>query len=270
MSARTLVAFAVLRDGDELRRERTAQFLREAVSATSRRRRAFILFRICRRALRARSNGLSCRRRRRTTLRYLSPSGDLGTVDRTELVRRAHWRSCVDAARTNHRGNWAKLLKQPQVDPHSNFFSLGGHSLLAIQCLSRLREKLPILTFACGFLRERDCRGTGGADPEPVTADNLSSHGRRRRSWSQSCCRRPVAPRSMRPSRPATAHFHVLSVPTSDDLVYGTTDCRSARLQRGRGRTARGELNVDVLERALNAIVARRENLRNHNRGRRR
>ena len=34
----------------------------------------------------------------------------------------------------------------------TNFFALGGHSLLAIQCLSKLREKLPIvLDFADFF-----------------------------------------------------------------------------------------------------------------------
>src|SRR5208282_5438950 len=39
--------------------------------------------------------------------------------------------------------SWAELLGQPRVETDSNFFSLGGHSLMAIECLSRMREKLP-------------------------------------------------------------------------------------------------------------------------------
>ncbi len=46
---------------------------------------------------------------------------------------------------------WSEFLTLPQVDVHSNFFSLGGHSLLAIQCLSRLREKLPVVLSLSDF-----------------------------------------------------------------------------------------------------------------------
>ena len=56
---------------------------------------------------------------------------------------------------------WAELLAPPQVDVDSNFFALGGHSLLAIQCLSRLRDKLPVATLAVGVLRKSHSRSAG-------------------------------------------------------------------------------------------------------------
>src|SRR5271156_2466125 len=92
------------------------------------------------------------------------PKGPSGKVQRLKLQEEAVERS-VSAAATEPDNStelsvnklppstpieqiiaetWAKLLKLPHVDPQSNFFSLGGHSLLAIQCLSLLREKLPI------------------------------------------------------------------------------------------------------------------------------
>ena len=46
---------------------------------------------------------------------------------------------------------WAELLEEPQVDVQTNFFALGGDSLLAIRCLSRLREKLPIMLSLSDF-----------------------------------------------------------------------------------------------------------------------
>ena len=48
-------------------------------------------------------------------------------------------------------GIWSDLLAQPQIDPQSNFFALGGQSLLAIQCLSRLREKIPVMLSLSDF-----------------------------------------------------------------------------------------------------------------------
>ena len=39
---------------------------------------------------------------------------------------------------------WTEVLPQPPLDADSNFFALGGHSLLAMQCVSRLRERIPV------------------------------------------------------------------------------------------------------------------------------
>ena len=46
---------------------------------------------------------------------------------------------------------WAEVLAVPEVDFETNFFALGGHSLLAIQCLSKLRNKLPIVLSLADF-----------------------------------------------------------------------------------------------------------------------
>src|SRR5262249_3401717 len=46
---------------------------------------------------------------------------------------------------------WRKLLEHPPADRDSNFFSLAGDSLLAIQCVSALREKLPVVLSLSDF-----------------------------------------------------------------------------------------------------------------------
>jgi hypothetical protein len=40
---------------------------------------------------------------------------------------------------------WAEVLAVPAVDQKANFFALGGDALLAIRCVSKLREKLPVV-----------------------------------------------------------------------------------------------------------------------------
>jgi amino acid adenylation domain-containing protein len=46
---------------------------------------------------------------------------------------------------------WAEVLAVPQVDRKANFFALGGDALLAIQCVTKLREKLPIIFSLADF-----------------------------------------------------------------------------------------------------------------------
>ena len=71
---------------------------------------------------------------------------------------------------------WARSLPCRRSTRETNFFALGGHSLLAIQCLSKLREKLPIVLSLADFFefstvaeqaelvrqRLRPANGTGG------------------------------------------------------------------------------------------------------------
>ena len=89
------------------------------------------------------------------------PKGPSGKVQRLKLldaaVSAAASPGAANGASPAHAGHlpsgtieqtiaaiWAELLRIPSLDVESNFFALGGHSLLAIQCLSRLREKLPV------------------------------------------------------------------------------------------------------------------------------
>lgn len=39
---------------------------------------------------------------------------------------------------------WSEVLGTPELETDRNFFALGGHSLLAVQCIARLREKIPV------------------------------------------------------------------------------------------------------------------------------
>jgi amino acid adenylation domain-containing protein len=152
---------------------------------------------------------------------------------------------------------WAALLEQPQVDWHSNFFALGGHSLLAIQCLSRLREKLPVALSLSDFfehatvaqqaelVRQRMCLGRiDGQSPADQTGATPDQTGLQ-----------PIAHRD-----------RALPVPLSqgqqrlwfmEQLHPGLpVYCESEAVR------LRGELNVDALEQALNTIIARHEVLR--------
>jgi amino acid adenylation domain-containing protein len=156
---------------------------------------------------------------------------------------------------------WAELLKQPQVDMHSNFFSLGGHSLLAIQCVSRLREKLPVNLSLSDFFEHPTVAGqaalirhrlrpTGGngepdVDWEKALLQQLSSPATEapipRRDRSQPC-----------PLSPIQERVWFMEQLNSRVPVYNESE--AVRLK--------GKLDVDVMERALNAIVARHEILR--------
>ncbi len=98
---------------------------------------------------------------------------------------------------------WAELLGEPQVDVESNFFALGGHSLLAIQCLSRLREKLPIALSLSDFFEMPQLpsrrRSSGGgcvrtshrrAPPRQTAAPRVKPpRTNRRQRWSKPCCK---------------------------------------------------------------------------------
>ena len=162
---------------------------------------------------------------------------------------------------------WAELLKQPQVDFHSNFFALGGHSLLAIQCLSRLREKLPVTLSLSDFfenatvaeqaslVRQRleSAGGKGGEAPPEQSSP----------AWEQALLQQvemPAAPQPI-PRRDSS-----LSCPLSpaqrriwffEELAPGVplyNESEAVRLV--------GELQVDALEQALNVVIERHEVLR--------
>ena len=161
---------------------------------------------------------------------------------------------------------WCEVFAVPQVDCKANFFALGGHSLLAIQCLSKLREKLPIVlsladffefsTIAdqAGLVRQRLRPGNGLGSPEYV---NEAAN------WEQSLLKQYVPsptegaiPRSdslaPHPLSPAQQRLWFMEQLNPDVPVYNEAEAVLLT----------GELNFEALERAFNVIVDRREVLR--------
>ena len=157
---------------------------------------------------------------------------------------------------------WAKLLKLPRVDPQSNFFSLGGHSLLAIQCLSSLREKLPITLSLADFFENATVGQQAALILGRLRPDNPSSVDSTA-SWEQELLQKTgppgvdetIPPRDR--SLPCPLSPNQQRIWFMEQVIDGAPVYNEAEAVR-----LRGELNVEVLEKALNVIIARHENFR--------
>ena len=149
-------------------------------------------------------------------------------------------------------GIWSDLLGQAEIDPQDNFFALGGQSLLAIQCLSRLREELPVILSLSDFfenatvvqlaaLVRNRLANSAAQETAGSTQSGVDSQSIPRRDRSVPC------PLSLSQERIWFLEQLNPGVP-----VYN--EAEAVRLN--------GELDVEVLEQALNAIIARHEILR--------
>jgi amino acid adenylation domain-containing protein len=156
---------------------------------------------------------------------------------------------------------WAEVLKVTQVGVDENFFALGGDSLMAIQCVSRLRDKIAIRLTLTDFF-ENDTVGELAAliRERHSAASRLSDQSPLIRS-GQIPGVLPAASAQEIPSRDRSLPYQLS--PLQERLwfmerfnpgqpVYNEVE--AVRL--------RGELNVEALERALNAVIARHELLR--------
>jgi acyl-CoA synthetase (AMP-forming)/AMP-acid ligase II len=157
---------------------------------------------------------------------------------------------------------WAKLLTLPQVDLHSNFFSLGGHSLLAIQCLSLLRERLPIVLSLSDFFENATVAQQAALIRRRLRPDDVSSVDSTA-TWEQELLLKvgsPAADDAIPPrdrSLPCPLSPNQLRIWFTEQLSSGAPVYNEAEAVR-----LRGELNVDLVEKALNVIIARHEILR--------
>lgn len=156
---------------------------------------------------------------------------------------------------------WAEVLGVPNVDTTANFFALGGHSLLAIQCLSKLREKLPIVLsladfFENGTVAEQTKLIRQRLHPASEAADASSN-------WEQSLLQHYVPPaeeqipRRLDPSLPNLLSPAERRLWFMDQLNQGVPVFNLAEAVR-----LAGELDLDAFTRSLNEIAARHEVLR--------
>jgi amino acid adenylation domain-containing protein len=162
---------------------------------------------------------------------------------------------------------WREVLSQPRVDADSNFFALGGHSLLAIQCVSRLRDKIPVALSLSDFFEN----GTVAQQAALVRQRmHLEGWMEGQAQWegragaleealqhkeAPSVVARAIPPRD--PTLPCPLSIEQRRLWFLEQLNPGLPVYNEAEAVR-----LLGELNTGALERALNVIVARHEVLR--------
>lgn len=197
------------------------------------------------------------------------PKGPSGKVQRLRLVQEAQRLTTEDSIlRTPDRlvretpihldasledaiGDiWSELLKQPGIDPTSNFFALGGQSLLAIQYISRLREKMRVILSLSDFfenptvkqqaelVRKRLAKSFGAVDDVQSSTEPEIVSPRDR-----------TLPCRLSPSQDRLWFLEQL---IAGEPVYNESE--AVRLKGG--------LNIEALERALNCVIERHEVLR--------
>jgi hypothetical protein len=164
-------------------------------------------------------------------------------------------------------GTWREVLSQPHVDADSNFFALGGHSLLAMQCVSQLREKIPVALSLSDFfengtvaqqaaLVRRRLHPEGGKEGEALrerAAQTLEE------AWQDK-----VAPSVSPPAIPARDPRLPCPLSTGQRRLWFIEQLNPGLpvYNEAEGVRLLGELNTEAMERALNVIVARHEGLR--------
>jgi amino acid adenylation domain-containing protein len=149
-------------------------------------------------------------------------------------------------------GIWSDLLAQPQIDSQSNFFALGGQSLLAIQCLSRLREKIPVMLSLSDFFENPTV-----ARQAALVRNLLSSSPARETAGGgqSSVDLQPVPLRDR--SLPCPLSHSQERLWFLEQLNAGAPAYNEAEAVR-----LRGKLDIEVLEQAFNVIITRHEILR--------
>ena len=157
---------------------------------------------------------------------------------------------------------WGELFEEPAVDVHSNFFALGGDSLLAIQCLSRLRERLPVALSLTDFFENATVAQQAALvrkrlrfDDRPKEESTLAWEQDLLQQLGPSVIDDAIPPRDRtRPSRLSPSQERLWFMEQLNPAIPVYNEVESVRLE--------GRLDVEALESALNMIVERHEILR--------
>ena len=147
---------------------------------------------------------------------------------------------------------WSDILGQPEINAESNFFALGGKSLMAIQYISRLRDQIPVVLSLSDFFEN------------PTVAEQAEIV--RRRLSSLSVPENDTGFLSRVDLQPIPSRDPALPCPLSlsQERLWFMEQFTSGEPVYNEAEAVRllGPLDIDLFERALNAVVERHEILR--------
>jgi len=147
-------------------------------------------------------------------------------------------------------GIWADILGQSNIDIDANFFALGGQSLQAVQCLSRLRQEIPVLLSLSDFFENPTV-----AQQEALLRRLASSETSQTMGGQARVDIHPIPARDRALPcllSPAQERLWFMEQLNSEEPAYNEAE----------GVRLKGKLDIVVLERAFNVIVERHEILR--------
>jgi aryl carrier-like protein len=183
-----------------------------------------------------------------------------GSVARVSEIHGDNGNITLSSIEQTIADTWASLLATPRVGLHDNFFGLGGDSLLAIQCLARLRDRLPVrLTlsefFEHGTIAQQAALVRKRLSPgERVSEDSANIPSVVSGSDHAHPGTDAIPPRERElPCRLSAGQERLWFMEQLNPDVPVYNESEAVKLF--------GELNVDALERALNEVIARHEML---------
>ena len=147
---------------------------------------------------------------------------------------------------------WSDILGLPEIEPQSNFFALGGKSLMAIQYISRLRDQIPVVLSLSDFFENPTIAQQAAIVRKRLS---ISSADENDGGFLSRVDLQPIPSRD--PALPcllslSQERLWFMEQFTSGEPVYN--EAEAVRLD--------GKLDIDLFERALNAVVERHEILR--------
>lgn len=137
---------------------------------------------------------------------------------------------------------WSEVLGRERVSVDADFFALGGHSLLAMRVVAGLAAVLPVRVTISSLWKQRTVQTLAALVEEAVAAKHAASEDDR------------IRPRAQSGAAPISYAQELLWL--YEQMTPGTAAYNIPLLRR-----VRGPLNLQALQVALHAVVARHESL---------
>ncbi len=198
------------------------------------------------------------------TVSSASSRGEFGVADGDSQVGRNELLASASSIEQIIAETWAGVLEIPRVDAENNFFALGGHSLLAMQCVSQLRDKIPVALSLSDFFENATVAQQAALVRRRLRLDEGQALAEGSAAPRDEALPLKIAPPVSPPAIPRRDPNLPCPLSNAQRRLWFIEQLNPGLPLYNESDAARllGELNTEALEQALNVIVTRHEALR--------